>query len=195
MWGVDMLANTETQNHLLARPASWGATVTVVCVLATLALACATPFAGLAALAAIFLRRRDAFALIGLNWVANQAIGFGLMHYPLDWSTIDGGLHIGIAAMASVGVSVLVYRSLQKLGAALAVLGTLLAAFVANEAVLLVLALGGPFAGDFNVSTELYILYVNGFALVGLLGLQALAAAVGLVAPAGGPGVRVARAA
>jgi hypothetical protein len=190
-----MLANSETQNRPLARPATWGATVTVVCVLATLALACATPFAGLAALSAIFLRRRDAFVLIALNWVANQAIGFGLMHYPTTWSTFEGGLQIGIAAMASVGVSILVYRPLLKFGTALAVLGTLLAAFVANEAVLFVLALGGPFAGDFNVSIELYMLYLNGLALVGLLGLQALAMAVGLVAPRGELGARAPRAA
>ena len=37
--------------------------------------ACATPFAALATLAALKLGRREAIAVIGLVWAANQTIG------------------------------------------------------------------------------------------------------------------------
>ena len=38
------------------------------------ALACATPFAALATLAALNTPRRDLFALVGVAWLANQII-------------------------------------------------------------------------------------------------------------------------
>ena len=45
------------------------------------AFACATPFAALATLAALTMGGRDAVLLVGFVWAANQAVGFGLLHY------------------------------------------------------------------------------------------------------------------
>jgi hypothetical protein len=161
---------------------AWGATLTVAPVLASWALACATPFAGLAALAALFLPRRDAFMLIGVTWLANQAIGFGLLDYPLDWGTVRGGLNLGVAALAGTAAALVAHRALLKAGFTTAVIGTLAAAFVAYEGAVFVLS---PWhtGSDFNLSTTLYILYINGLAFVGLLVLQSIAMAIGLAVP------------
>src|ERR1700733_259643 len=176
-----MLESSNTRDARRQR-AAWGAVLTTVSVLATLALACATPFAALAVIAVIFLPRREAFVLIGVNWVANQAIGYGLLHYPLSWSSFEGGVNIGIAAMASVGASILVYRPLLKFGTAAAIVGALVISFVVNEGALFVTAMG-HFEGDFAAPVTLYMFYLNGMALAGLLALQVVATAVGMVVP------------
>jgi len=188
-----MIDATDMQNNSLPQRAAWGAVLTAVTVLSTLYLACATPFAALATMAAIFLPRRDALVLIGVNWLANQAIGFGLLHYPLTWSCFQGGINLGIAGMASVGAAMITYRPLRKVGSALSVVGAFAAAFVAYEGALYLSAMG-RFEGDFSVPITLYILYINGLALAGLLALQLLAGATGLVASHAKPGARVARA-
>jgi hypothetical protein len=189
-----MLEPTNTPDDALRQRAAWGAVLTTVSVLGTLALACATPFAALAVIAVIFLPRREAFVLIGVNWLANQAIGFGLLHYPLTWSTFEGGINIGIAAMASVGAAILVYRPLLKCGTAVAIVGTLVTSFAVNEGALFVTAMG-HFEGDFTAPIALSMLYLNGMALAGLLALQVLATAIGLVVPRAQLSARAARAA
>jgi len=173
-----MMAASDTGNGSLAQRATWGAVLTVVSVLGTLALACAMPFAALAVMAAIFLPRREALVLIGINWLANQAVGFGLLHYPLNWSCFAGGIELGIAAMSSVAVASIVYRALQKFGPALAVIGTFAAAYGVYEGICCLGAMD-----EFSAPIALYILYLNGVVLAGLLAVQALAAAVGLAAP------------
>jgi hypothetical protein len=183
-----------TRDDVLRQRAAWGAVLTTVSVLATLALACATPFAALAVIAVIFLPRREAFVLLGVNWLANQAIGFGFLHYPLTWSTFEGGIDIGMAAMASVAASILVYRPLLKFGTAVAIIGTLVASFVVNEGALFITAMG-HFEGDFAAPITLSMFYLNAMALAALLALQVLATAIGLVVPRAQLGVRVERAA
>lgn len=66
------------------------------------ALACAAPFAALAALAAMRLGRRDGILLMFVAWFASQAVGFGIHHYPRDMTTILWGGAIGVAAIASI---------------------------------------------------------------------------------------------
>lgn len=67
----------------------------------SLGFACATPFAAFAAIAALTMPRRDALFLIGLVWFANQAIGFGLLHYPCTADCLAWGLGLGIASTAA----------------------------------------------------------------------------------------------
>ena len=54
--------------------------------------ACATPFAALATLAVLKLARRDAVVVVGLMWLANQAIGYGFLGYPWTWDSAAWGL-------------------------------------------------------------------------------------------------------
>ena len=81
---------------------AWITLLTVASTLATLALACATPLAALAAIAATRMRLRDGIALIVLTWAASQAVGFCVLDYPTDLTTIAWGGAIGSAAVAAL---------------------------------------------------------------------------------------------
>ncbi|MDO6413341.1 hypothetical protein Q4F19_03005 [Sphingomonas sp. BIUV-7] len=66
------------------------------------ALACATPFAALAALAATRMGRRDGLLLMAVAWFASQAVGFGIHHYSHSSKTLMWGGAIGTAAIVSL---------------------------------------------------------------------------------------------
>ena len=171
------LQQSDTQ---LAKRFAWGGILTVLTVASTLAVACGTPFAALATLAALFLPRRDAFALIAVNWVANQAIGFGLLHYPLNWDCYRGGIDLGIAALLSTMAAMLAQRALRSVAATVRAIGSFAVAFVAYEGALFLLSPAGSRA-DFAAPVVWYIFCVNAVALVALLLLQTTAAALGFI--------------
>jgi hypothetical protein len=158
---------------------AWGAILTVLTVASTLAVACGTPFAALATLAALYLPRRDAFVLIGVNWLANQAIGFGFLHYPLNWDCYRGGINLAIAALLSTMAAMYAQRVFRG-GTAVRTVGSFGLAFIVYEAALFLLSPAGS-AADFAAPIVLYIFYVNAAAVVALLLLQAAAAALGLM--------------
>jgi hypothetical protein len=166
----------------IAKRFVWGGTLTVLTVASTLGLACGTPFAALATLAALFLPRRDAFVLITVNWLANQAIGFGLLHYPLNWDCYRGGIDLGIAALLSTMAAMLAQGALRNVATTVRAIGSFAVAFVAYEGSLFLMSPAGSGA-DFAASVVLYIFYVNAVALVGLLLLQTAAAALGFISP------------
>ncbi|WP_217429807.1 hypothetical protein, partial [Sphingomonas bacterium] len=83
--------------------ALWIVLLTLASTGTTWALACMTPFAALAALAATHLRRRDGAALMLVTWGVSQAVGFGVLHYPHDPKTIEWGAALGLAALGAVG--------------------------------------------------------------------------------------------
>jgi hypothetical protein len=171
----------QRQDPAFFQRTAWGGILTIVTVASTLAVACGTPFAALGTLAALFLPRRDAFVLIGVNWIANQAIGFGFLHYPLNWDCYRGGINLGIAAVAGTAAAMLAHQALRKAGAATAVIGSFAAAFITYE-VLLYAMTPWRSGGDFAMPVVLYILYVNAIAFAGLLILQIGAMAVGFAA-------------
>jgi len=172
-----ILQQADTQ---LAKRFAWGGILTVLTVSSTLAAACGTPFAALATLAALFLPRRDAFVLIAVNWLANQAIGFGLLHYPLNWDCYRGGINLGVAALLSTLAALLSQGALRNSATTLRAIGSFAAAFITYEAMLFLMSPAGSRA-DFAAPVVLYILYVNAVALVALLLLQAAAAALGFI--------------
>jgi hypothetical protein len=173
------LQQSDTQ---LAKRFVWGGILTVLTVASTLGVACGTPFAALATLAALFLPRRDAFVLITVNWLANQAIGFGLLHYPLNWDCYRGGIDLGIAALLSTMAAILAQGAVRNVATTVRAIGSFAVAFLAYEGSLFLLSPAGSSA-DFAASVVLYIFYVNAVALVGLLLLQATAAALGFISP------------
>ena len=135
----------------------------------SLALACATPFAALAALAAA-LPRREALSLAGLAWLLNQAIGFGLLGYPLDPATLGWGLAIGAGTLAAAA-GALPRLAGRPVATALCRLGS---AFAAYEAVLYAAAFllpGGAEAYAPMIVLRLFL--INLAALAGLTLLQA----------------------
>lgn len=84
------------------KPVLWLAVPVLTSLGFSLALACGTPFAAIAALGALALARRDAYLAALLAWGANQAVGFGLLGYPTDARTLAWGVAIGVSALAAV---------------------------------------------------------------------------------------------
>jgi hypothetical protein len=79
----------------------WIAFLALASLVFSLGFACAVPLAAFAAIAALTLSRRDAFALVGAVWLANQIAGFAIHHYPLEPSTFAWGAALGTVALAS----------------------------------------------------------------------------------------------
>ena len=82
-----------------ARRPLWIALLVVASVVFSLGFACAVPLAAFAAIAALTLSRRDAFALVGAIWLANQIAGFAVHHYPVTASTLAWGAGLGAVAL------------------------------------------------------------------------------------------------
>lgn len=145
--------------------------------------ACATPFAALAALAALNMPQRDVYSVVGGAWVANQAIGYGFLHYPQTWDSFAWGGAIGIACAVGAVASVIVAPRIARWGKVTSVAAAFLAAFAAYQAGLFVASLGLP-GGGFSLSVLSQVLVTNVGALIGLVVAHQIAVAVGLVARA-----------
>ena len=65
----------------------------------SLVFACATPFVALVTLAALTMSRRDAFIVTGAVWLANQAVGYGILDYPRTVDSYAWGIAIGVAVL------------------------------------------------------------------------------------------------
>jgi hypothetical protein len=123
------------------RPYAWIAIVVFIGVTLSLGLACAMPFAALAAVAALTLERRDALLLVGLAWLANQAVGFGVLHYPWTADTLAWGLALlAVPVLATLGAALCATRvgALPKSFVALVVF---LSAFAIYEGLLFLVTL------------------------------------------------------
>ncbi|WP_447757772.1 hypothetical protein [Sphingopyxis fribergensis] len=164
--------------------ALWVSLLTAASTATTLALGCATPFPALAALAAAHMRRRDGAALMLLAWAASQFVGFFVLGYPRDGSTLAWGAGLCTAAVGSMLAShaalrALPYRSVAaRLGLAYA------AGFTAFKAVILgwALVLGGLHAVMApGLLAEQFVR--NGAILIGLYALYRALVAAGVPAP------------
>jgi len=158
--------------------------LTASCALASFALACATPFAAFAVMAAATLPLRPALLVVTGAWLVNQTIGFTAHHYPIDTSTIAWGLAIGAAALAATAVSAALLRALPLTRTPLVLALTLLCAYVAYELALFAVTpiLGG--AGAFTTPTVTRVGLLN---VAWLIGLVAVCEIVRLIMPARGP--------
>jgi hypothetical protein len=146
------------------------ALLTASCALASFALACATPFAAFAVIAAAMLPLRPALLVVTGAWLVNQGIGFGALHYPIDGNTMLWGLVIGIAALAATAASSTVLRLLPQRGTPLVLALALIGGYGAYEVALLAAT---PFLGGADSFTA---------AIVGRIGVVNVAWLIGLVA-------------
>jgi hypothetical protein len=144
--------------------------LTISCALASFALACATPFAAFAVVAAATLSLRPALLVVTGAWLVNQTIGFGALHYPVDASTIAWGFVIGAAALAATAASTVTLRAVARMRWPLALGLALVCAYGSYELVLLAAT---PFLGGAGAFTP---------DIVGRLGLLSFAWLIGLVA-------------
>ena len=74
----------QTTNALSRFATPWAGFLVAASAVGSLVFACATPFAAVAAVAAITLPLRPALAASVGVWLANQAVGYGLLAYPID---------------------------------------------------------------------------------------------------------------
>jgi hypothetical protein len=146
------------------------ALLTVACALASFALACATPFAAFAVIAAATLPLRQALLVVTGAWLVNQGIGFGALHYPIDGNTMLWGMVIGIAALAATATSAATLRLLPRNNAPLVLALALIGGFGAYELALLAAT---PFLAGADSFTA---------AIAGRIGLLNVAWLIGLVA-------------
>ena len=156
--------------------------LTASCALASFALACATPFAAFAVVAAATLPLRPALLVTTGAWLVNQAIGFGALHYPIDASTVAWGFVIGAAALAATAVSSMVLRALPATRTSLALALTLVCAYGAYE---LVLFATTPVLGGAGAFTAAIVARLGGLNVLWLVGLVAACEIVRLLNPFG----------
>lgn len=88
----------------------WSAAIAVAAVAGSVLTACMMPFVAVAVMAAATLRTRQAVATVAVAWGANQALGFGLMGYPLTSYAIGWGIALGAASLLSLAVAVAILR-------------------------------------------------------------------------------------
>jgi hypothetical protein len=166
-----------------ARRRLWILLLASASVFVTLGMACATPFAALATLATLRMRRRDGLALIGIAWLADQAVGYGLLGYPRTANSVAWGVILGVGAFAALLAARAVADRLRARRAIMTGAAAFVAAFVAYQAVLAaataVLASGSE---EFSLPIVGWVLRVNLLSLAGLLILHRLAAWIGLAA-------------
>jgi hypothetical protein len=77
----------------------WLALLVSASVVFSLGLACAAPFTAFGAAAALTLSRRDALVLVMSVWLANQPVGFTLLHYPWTANAFAWGVALGVVAV------------------------------------------------------------------------------------------------
>jgi hypothetical protein len=150
--------------------------------------ACITPFAALATLAALKLGQREAVTVVGLVWLANQAIGYGFLGYPWTWDSAAWGVAIG----ASAGLAFLAAKGLSTTRPApLAVSLPFVAAFAAFELSLYVAGFALPGSdGAFSATVVGHVFLVNAVAICGLTALYHAATMLGLLIRNGAPATR-----
>jgi len=160
----------------------WILLPTAASVFVTLGMACATPFAALATLAALHMSRRDGLALIALAWLADQAVGYWLLGYPRTPASVAWGVILGVGAVLALLAAQALTDRLRDRGLMVAGAAAFAGAFVAYQVVLFaataVLASGSE---AFSPPIVGWVLRVNLLSLAGLLILYPLAVWIGLV--------------
>jgi hypothetical protein len=156
------------------------ALLTMSCALASFAFACATPFAAFAVVAAAMLPLGPALLVVTGAWLVNQTIGFGVLHYPVDASTIAWGFVIGAAALLSTAGASAVLRMLPQRRTPLMLAIALVVAHVAYEFALLAAT---PFLGGEGAFTAAIVTRIGLTSAVWLAGLVAACEILRLVDP------------
>jgi hypothetical protein len=92
----------------------WSAFLVFGSTAASLIFACATPFAALAAVAALTLPPRLALITTMGVWLGNQAVGFLMLGYPLTASALAWGPILGGVAIVATAVAIQVSAQFDR---------------------------------------------------------------------------------
>lgn len=160
--------------NFLTTPAMRITLLALASVALSLGFACAVPLAAFAAIAALAFARREARIAILAVWFVNQLVGFAILHYPLDQTTIAWGATLGVVAFLACEASRFAQRGEGASGAGAA----FLAAFVAYEgALVLVDVATGQDAEFYAAATIARVFLINVCAFGALWAAHALFAA------------------
>ena len=124
---------TEAKEAIAARQWLWSAVLVGLSAVGSLTLACATPFAALAVVAARTLPPRSVLLTVGGAWLANQALGYGVLAYPWSVESVSWGIAIGAAALICVSAALAALRLTSRQNVVLALAAGLAVAFGAYE--------------------------------------------------------------
>jgi hypothetical protein len=165
------LAALATLSARMSTPLSGLVLLVAACASASLVFACATPFAAFAVVAAAIMPLPSALLAIAAVWLANQAIGYGLLGYPWTLDSAAWGLALGAAAVLATLVAAALFQRLAGLGRLAVYPLALLASFAAYEVFLLAMTplLGG--AAAFAPDIVGRIAFLNAVWLAGLAGV------------------------
>ncbi len=115
----------------------WALVLVVASLGGCIQLACLMPFAALAVALAATLKLRHAIAAMVVIWLLNQAVGFGLYHFPHTFDTIGWGVMIGVAAVLSTVTAWAIIRQAAFAPKPIRVVVGFFAAFAVYELILL----------------------------------------------------------
>jgi hypothetical protein len=147
----------------------WNALLVAASVAFTLGFACATPLAAFAAIAPLSMPRKDALLLIGLVWLANQAVGFTVLHYPLTSECFAWGVGLGIVALlATLGAEWAAER-FNPLGRSASAMAFLAAFGIYESLLFLTSIIVQSGVEDYTAAIVGRIFAINVVAFVGLL--------------------------
>jgi hypothetical protein len=172
----------KSSSHGSANLWLWIGLVAVISVALSLRLQCALPFAALAALAVLNLRRSEGLALVGLAWAINQGLGFTVLGYPHEAQSYAWGAAIGLAAVGGLFAGEAVRDVLRGQSFAVTAVAVLAAAYTVYEVVLYVATAWLP-SSDLAVSWGIIaqIGVVNAVAFAVLMAVHQGVVALGLI--------------
>jgi hypothetical protein len=138
----------------------------------TLGFACAVPLAAFAAISALTFDFGTAVVAILAVWLANQVVGFSILHYPTDPTTLSWGGALGALGLASL---VFARLALDRTSGLIAAPAAFLASFVAYEGLLFVINVSvGAHEGVFASPVVARIFAINVAAFGVLYAMRAL---------------------
>ncbi len=181
MPGTNQIQAAQPPAPAVARRWAWIGLLGSASIGFSLVFACATPFVALVTLAALTMSRRDAFIVTGAVWLANQAVGYGILDYPRTFDSYAWGVAIGTAVLLALLVARAIGQQFERRGPIVSTGIAFLSAFAVYELALYAASFWLP-GNDtaFSWSIVGYVLQVNGLGLGGLILLRLVAASVGL---------------
>ncbi|TAJ73412.1 MAG: hypothetical protein EPO51_05270 [Phenylobacterium sp.] len=165
------------------RTGLWSAGLVALVLGGCLLIGCLEPLVAVAVIAAGALPFGRALLLTGAVWLAGQAIGFGLHDYPRDAQTISWGVGLGVAALVSVATAAAALRVFTDKPVWLRAGAAFVAAFVANQIVILGVEQVVTGACTIRPGVISLVGAVNAAWLAGLLALDAVLRRTSLSVP------------
>ena len=120
-----------------SRAGLWSAGLVALVVGGSFLAGCLEPLVAVAVIAAGALPLGRALLLTAAVWLAGQAVGFGLHDYPRDAQTVSWGVGLGVAALAATLAAAPASRAFAGQPVWLRAGAAFVAAFVANQVVIL----------------------------------------------------------